>query len=166
MTSSTTSSPSNSNPHHHQNSPTSPKAQPQPQSQEEQEAFIKSNKSAAQQIIDLREELRQTQIVLRQREARLQAILNILTNINKMTESEVNKIHKHIQKNISQFTDLIGEPLEQAISQQLQTIDNISPAQMKQLSDQYRMQSHEPVLHIDGDEGASTGRGDNPKKNG
>lgn len=125
----------------------------------EKEQLIKSNKSAAQQVLDLKENLRLTQIQLRQTEARLQAVLNIISNVNSYTETEVNKIHKRIQKNISQFTDLIGEPLGSLIQQQISKIESFQPMEMKRLSDEFRMIKKMAVLHIEG-----VDYNDNPQK--
>lgn len=115
---------------------------------ENSEDLIKSNKSMAQQNMDLQQQITDLKLQLIRREATIQGISNILNSILNLSEAQANKIHKELQKNISALTDVVGDQLNKALEKQFHTLDNMAFGQQQQLSNMLRSEEGLPPLIV------------------
>lgn len=99
---------------------------------------IKASTSMAQQVMDLKQEVKDLKIQLRARESRLMATMNVINGVLELAEKEVNKTHKHLQKNISNLTNWVGEDLSTMIQMQINKNLNLPIGDQIKLSEQFR----------------------------
>ena len=114
-----------------------------------EEVQIKASKSAAQQVIDLQEEIKDLKIELQTTEAKVQAIINILNNALQAAEGQTNRIHKELQKQIVGMCEWTGESLTKLISEQMKKMEDIPQHETVKLSMAYRQSLSKPPLQIE-----------------
>lgn len=116
----------------------------------EKEEQVKASKSAAQQVIDLQEQIKDLKIELQTTEAKVQAIINILNNALQAAEGQTNRIHKELQKQIVGMCEWTGESLTKLISEQMQKMENLPAHENAKLSMTYRQSLGKAPIMIEG----------------
>lgn len=111
----------------------------------------KPSVSAAQQVLDLKEEIKNLKIDLRNREARISGMEEILNNVFKNAEIQSSVLYKQTNKNLTQLADMMGSSFVENIQQALNQLHNMSVVQQMQLSDKFRQKMSLPTLHIEED---------------
>lgn len=129
----------------------------------QKEEQVKASKSAAQQVMDLQEEIKELKIDLQTMEAKFQALVNILNNALQAAEGQTNRSHKELQKQIVAMCEWTGESLTKLISDQMQKMENLPAYENSKLSSIYRQSIGKPPLLIEGGVQQQQGQG-NPKK--
>lgn len=112
--------------------------------------LIKSNKSAAQQVLDLQQEVKDLKIQLQNREARIMGIQDLLNQILNNSENESNRLHKEVSKNASLLADM-SNIINNTIKEQMKTMDEQikNGAAQAMLSSKFRSQEKLPPLNIE-----------------
>ena len=115
----------------------------------EQENKKQTSISAQQQILDLKEEIKNLKIDLRNREARISGMEEILNSIFKNSEIQSSVLYKQINKHLTQLVDMMGSGFIESVQQGLNELHNMNITQQIQLSDKFRQKMSLPTLHIE-----------------
>lgn len=112
----------------------------------------KSNMSAAQQILDLKEEIKNLKIDLRDRESKLQYFEDLLNKLIGSANVEASILHKDISKSINLLSDIITGQFQPALQQGIQQMNNnMSISDKITLSIKFRQKQGLPPLSIEED---------------
>ena len=112
----------------------------------------KSNMSAAQQILDLKEEIKNLKIDLRDRESKLQYFEDLLNKLIGSANVEASILHKDISKSINLLSDIITGQFQPALQQGIQQMNNnMSISDKTTLSIKFRQKQGLPILSIEED---------------
>ena len=105
--------------------------------------------SAAQQVLDLKEEIKNLKIDLRDREARISGMEEIFNSLFKNIEIQSSVLYKQISKPLTQLTDLFGAERINEIQQSLNQLHNMNTLQQISLSNQFRQKLGLPPIEIE-----------------
>lgn len=110
--------------------------------------------SMTQQVLDLKEQIKALKIDLRNREARLIGIQEILNQV--LADAHVNSsvLYKNINKQLTELADQVDNNIMITINTGLQNLTRLTPSQQTMLSAKFRNQEQLLPLLVEGEQGA------------
>lgn len=120
----------------------------QPDKEKEQQE-IKASTSMATQVLDLKEQIKTLKMDLRNREARLLAIEDVLNQVLSSAHIDSSVLYKEINKHLTTLADLIDSTVTTQINSQIRNIAMIDVNQQSMLSAKFRNKEGLPPLVVE-----------------